>query len=196
MNISGLSALLTELAYQTASKVEPAARAEGAARVQDGTAPGRIRPETAAGLSSGQPASAGPDLPEGETVLQPAFAPLPLRTGLFQEARFFARLGGYGAGAEAGPGEITDIFLCLFTENIGRVWVGLSCRNDALSVKYFTDSRITSKVIEDNFSLLRGELREIGFTEVSLTSRTKAELGTVLEGLLPRFERHLLDRKI
>lgn len=125
----------------------------------------------------------------------PSFIPLPLRTGLFQEARFFARLGEGKTGAGAGR-EAEEFFICLITKNLGRIWVGISCHNDFLSVKCFTDQETSNKILRKHFPPLREDLKTIGFNEVSLTSQTRSELGAVVEGLLPKFEEHLFDRKV
>lgn len=196
MNITGLTALLTELAYQTASKVEPLARAEGAKKLQDAAQSGKIRAEAAtAAASANRPA--GPEAnPPAAPQAPLAFTPLPLRTALFPEATFFARPGEEEAGRNRGESRAFEVFICLITENIGKIWLGLFYRQDLLSVKCFTESRAVSKVLKDHFAALETELANLGFSKVSLTSSTRTELGAVVEGLLPRFEMHLLDRKI
>lgn len=197
VNINGLTTLLLELAYQGSGKISPAAKAEGVARIRDATVAGkRVLEGADTGPPTGQSTRAETKQTAEQPVHPPAFTPLPLRSDLFREARFFARLGEEKAGATAPREPATEIFICLVTENLGRVWVGLSCRSDFLSVKYFTDNEPTSKILKENFPPLRENLKEIGFIEISLTSRARAELGAVVEGLLPRFEEHLLDRKI
>lgn len=198
MNINGLTTLLLDLANQSGSKVSPAVKTESVARVRDAAASGKKALEAAVdtGRPAGQPARIDTKQTAEPPAHPPAFTPLPLRSDLFQETRFFARLGGQKAGATTAEEPAAEIFICLVTENLGRVWVGLSSRNDFLSVKCFTDNEPSSKILKENFTPLRENLKEIGFTEISLTSRARAELGAVVEGLLPRFEEHLLDRKI
>ncbi len=197
MNINTLTVLLQELAYQSKSKIMPAAKAENVARIKDASLANAKMVRTAsAGPAAERHPATDIKQPE-ERPLQPmAFTPLPLRSSLFREARFFARVGeektrGSSKGVTSG-----EIFICLITKNLGRVWVGLTCKKDYLSVKYFTDRKTANKILRENFSPMREELKTIGFTEVSITSRTMVELGTVVEGLLPKFELHLLDRKI
>lgn len=196
MNINALTSLLLELANQSTSKVTPALRAEGVAGVRGVAASVKKGLEA---LTDGKRAKSSTGLETKQTAEQPAqlpaFTPLPLRSGLFPEARFFAGLGGEKAGA-AGKEPASDIFICLATETLGRIWAGLSCRKDFISVKFFTGSETSSKVLREDFPSLREDLKEAGFKEVSLTSRARAELGLVVDGLLPRFEQHLLDRRI
>lgn len=197
MNINGLTTLLLELANQGSGKISPAAKAEGVTRIRDVTLAGKKALE---GTDTGHPAGQSTRVEAKQTAEQPvhspAFTPLPLRSDLFREARFFARFGGEKTRTIAPREPATEIFVCLVTENLGRIWVGLSCRNNSLSVKHFTDNEPTSKILKEHFPPLRENLKEIGFTEISLTSRAKTELGAVVEGLLPRFEEHLIDRKI
>lgn len=198
MNINGLTTLLLELAYQSSSKISPATKVEGVARLRDATVAGKKALEAVDnGTPAGQPARVETKQTEEQSAPPLAFTPLPLRSDLFPEARFFARLGQEKAGTATPGDQASEIFICLITENLGRVWVGLSCRKDEfLSVQYFTDNKPASRVLKENFPLIRADLKAIGFAEISLTSRARAELGAVVEGLLPRFEEHLFDRKI
>jgi len=119
---------------------------------------------------------------------------------LIIEYGFFIQPAGKGGKAgemeKAGEEPGGEIFACLITENLGTVWICLTCKKNFLSVKYFTDQEASNRVLKENFSPMRGELKEIGFMEVSITSQTRTELGAIVEGLLPKIEQHLLDRKI
>ena len=197
MYINNLISLLLELAAQSGSRVSPVAKVAGPAGAQNVAVPGKKAP----GVPDTSPPGAQPARaearPEGEQPVThpPAFAPLPLRSFTYQEARFYARLGGEKAGGGA-KAQSTEIFICLVTESLGQVWVALSCREDVLSVHYFTESELASRRLKEDFAPLRENLRGLGFPEVALTSRAQNGLGNLLEGLLPRFDEHLLDRKI
>ncbi len=195
MNINALTTLLQELAYQSSSKVSPAEKAEGASRVRDAIAAGG-KPAAGAGPAGAQINQAEAKLNQEQLFIPPAFAPLPMRSELFQEARFFARLNERNAGTAVHQAQASDIYICLITENLGRVWVNLTYRNDELLVKCFTDQDSSNKVIRKNLPLLQEDLMSIGFKEVFISSQARHELGAVVEGLLPKFEMHLLDRKI
>jgi hypothetical protein len=196
MNINAITAILLELTYQNSNVTAPTTRTEGVAKVRDVTAAAK-EALAAEGVSASRLQSAPAEtLQKAEQPFSiPAFIPLPLRTELFQEARFFARLGEDKTNTGAAR-ETEEIFICLITENLGRIWVGVSCRNDFLSIKCFTDREDSNKILRQNFSPLREDLKTIGFKEVSLSSQARAELGSVVEGLLPKFEEHLFDRKI
>ncbi|OQA11041.1 MAG: Flagellar hook-length control protein FliK [Firmicutes bacterium ADurb.Bin373] len=197
MNINSIASILSELTYQQKNVSSSAARVEGVSQLRDATA--AIR-ETLAneGVKTTMLQTARTDAPQQKAEQHfplPAFIPLPLRTDLFQEARFFARPGEEKEGAGTNR-EAEEIFICLITENLGRIWVGIAMRNDFLSVKYFTEREASNKTLRQNFPPLREELKSIGFSRVSLISQARTELGAVVEGLLPKFEAHLLDRKI
>lgn len=198
MNIYGITAILQELAYQSNSLTSPAARTVASAPVRDvTTAAQKAVAAESVNLTAGQPVQVEAQQTTPQPLPVPVFIPLPLRSELFPEVRFFARPEEEKPEAKAAEHkEIMDIFICLITERLGRVWVGLFCRKDSLSVKCFTDQEMTNKVLRQNFTPLRESLKEIGFEEVSLTSQARLELGAVVEGLLPKFESHLLDHKI
>jgi len=198
MNIYGIKAILQELAYQSNSLTSPAARTEATAPVRDVTTAAQKAVGTeGVNLTTGQPVRVEAQQTTPQPLPVPVFIPLPLRSELFPEVRFFARPEEKKSGAKAAEhNETMDIFICLITETMGRVWVGLFCRQDCLSVKCFTDQEMTSKVLRQNFAPLRESLQEVGFKEISLTSQARLELGAVVEGLLPKFESHLLDHKV
>lgn len=197
MNINAISSILMELTYQNSNVTAPATRTEGVFQVRDATAAMKEALEAGGAKATAlQTTTAETPQQKAEQPFSiPPFIPLPLRSELFQEARFFARLGEEKTNADGGR-EAEVFFICLITENLGRIWIGVACRNDFLSVKCFTDQEGSNIILRQNFSPLREELKTIGFSEVSLTSQARAELGAVVEGLLPKFEAHLLDRKV
>ncbi|NLI11814.1 flagellar hook-length control protein FliK [Pelotomaculum propionicicum] len=198
MNIYGITAILQELAYQSNSLTSPAARTEATAPVHDVTmAAQKVVEAEGLNLAAGQPVQVEAQQTSPQPLPVPVFLPLPLRSDIFPEARFFVRPEDEKPEAKAAEhDQIMDIFICLITETMGRVWVGLFCRKEYLSVKCFTDQESTNKLLRQNFTPLRESLKEIGFKEVSLTSQARLELGAVVEGLLPKFESHLLDHKV
>lgn len=196
MNINALTAILQELAYQSSNRTAPATRAENVAQVHDLIITAQKMVEAAGTSSTGLATQANIE----QTTEQPfpilSFVPLPLRSELFPEARFFAGLGEDKTTAPAGQEMVEEIFICVVTEKLGQVWIGLACRNDFLSVKCFTEQEMSNKIIRENFPALRNDLKTIGFKEVSLTSRTRSELGAFAEAQLPKFEEHFLNRII
>ncbi len=148
-------------------------------------------PERSAALKT-KPASEPPP------VQPPALLPLPLRSALFPEARFFAGTEDekQDADASAKSRPVAELLVCLVTQNLGNIWIMLSFRQDSLCVKYFTGEQAASQMLRKNFTLLRAGLKEAGFKEVSLSTQTRAGLGMVEEELLPRLEQHLLDHRI
>jgi len=198
MNISLLTNLLFELSNRNISKVSPAPKTEGAASARDAMALGKkvldaLDNTPHAGYSS----RAETKQTVEPTVNQPAFTPLPLRSELYPEARFFARLDERNASDSTTANKTaTEIFVYIDTDNMGQIWINLSWRNNCLSVRYFTDNERSSEILRENFFPIRDELKEIGFQEVSLTSQARAGLGGLTNEVLPKFEAYLLNKKI
>jgi len=197
MNINLLTNLLFELTNRNVVKVSPASKTEGAASTRDTLALGKKVLEA---LDTGSHEKHSTRVETKQTaeptVNPPAFTPLPLRSELFPEATFFARLGEREAKSTADSESVTEISIHIVTGNLGHIWINLSSRNDFLSVKCFTDSENSSKILRENFPHMRDDLKELGFQEVSLTSQARAGLGRLTDELLPKFEAYLLNRKI
>ncbi len=195
MNISGLANLLLELATQAGSRVAPPPRAEGVGKVRG---PGEPVQKALVTPLEGKERGVLPQ-PEQHTapaVENPAFVPLPLRSELYPDARFYARFPQEKpAGSNSAPVAPT-VFLCLVTENLGTLWFGLTLRDSGLFVNCFTESEEANRTLRENFSLLREELLSSGFSTVSLSSCRRSELGLLAAEILPKFERHLLDHRV
>lgn len=197
MNINAITTILQELTYQSSNLTSPAARAESVAHVRDLTAAAQKMVEAAdPNPTTGQPDRIDTRQTTEQPFPIPAFVPLPLRSELFPGTRFFARMGKDTTTSEARKEMDEEIFICLVTESLGQVWIGLACRKDFLSVRCFTEQEMSNKILRENSPPLREDLKTIGFKEVSLTCQTRAELGAIVEGQLPKFEQHFLDRKI
>lgn len=197
MNINQLSNLLSELANRNINKISPPGKTDGAAGLREAVNPGKKVLEA---LTTGTLEKQAPRAETKQTaepvVQQPAFTPLPLRSGLYPEARFFARMEERKDTSAADSAPVTEIFIQVVTGHLGHIWINLSSQHNYLSVKYFTDNEDTSKILRENFPPLREDLKTIGFPEVSLTSQARAALGRLTEELLPKFEAYLLNQKI
>lgn len=195
MNISGIASLLLELAGQAGSKVAPVPRAEGAGKARGA---GELARKPQAAPPGGEEAGStpSPDQQAAPARDYPLFVPLPLRSEIYPHARFYARfLREKGAGEKRAP--VTPaVFLCLVTENLGTLWFGLTLRDEGLMVNCFTESEEANRTLTENFPLLREELLSAGFSTVSLTSCRRSELGLLAAEILPKFEMHLLDRRV
>jgi len=195
LNISGLTNLLLELAGQAGSKVTPAARVEGAGRVHG--AAELVKKAGMPAVEQEAPGTSPSSQPEAPSTHEfPPFVPLPLRSELYPSARFFARFPEEkrtgGAAAQKAPA----VFICLLTENLGTLWFGLALRENNLTVKCFTESEEVNRTVRENLPLLKEELLLAGFSAVSLASYRRSELGSLAAEILPKFEKHLLDRRI
>lgn len=193
MNISGIASLLLELAGQAGSKVAPVPRAEGPGKARGA---GELTRKTGTALSGGEEAGR-PSLPEQQALSArdyPPFVPLPLRSEIYPNARFYARFPREKAAAGETVPATPAVFLCLVTENLGILWFGLTLRDSGLAINCFTESEEANRTVTENFSTLREELLSAGFSSVSLSSCRRSELGLLAAEILPKFEMHLLDR--
>lgn len=197
MNINAITTILQELIYQSSQKASPMARPEGVTQVRDLTVASQKIAEAAdIGSSVEQPGQVNAEQTTEQPFTVPAFVPLPLRSELFPEARYFARIGEDKTKPKTHKEVIEEIFICLFTEKLGQIWIGLACQKDYLHVTCYTEQKMANQIIRENSPHLREDLKTVGFKEVSLTTQVKAELAAILEGQLPKFEEHFLNRII
>lgn len=198
MNINVLSNLLAELSSRNISKVSPAAKTDAAAGMREAATQGKkVLEALSTGAAAEKQAARAETKQTAEPALQqPVFTPLPLRSELYPEARFFARLEDREEASAAGGEPVAEVFIHVVTGHLGHIWINLVKRQNYLSVKYFTDNEAASRILRDNFPPVREDLKAIGFQEVSLTSQARTALGRLTEELLPKFEAYLLNRRI
>lgn len=200
MNINALTSLLHELTNSNVSRVSPTPKAENSTGSRDTLALGKKALEALNSTQLNKQATRSENKRTAEPVViqQPAFTPLPLRSELFPNARFFAKLGEKKASVQNAVNETaTEMFIHIDLENMGSIWITLSLNNNAqLSVKYFTDNEGASKTIRKNFTSIKDDLQEIGFQNVFLTSQAHIALNNLTNELLPKFEAYLLNQKV
>ncbi|MGI6491854.1 MAG: flagellar hook-length control protein FliK [Pelotomaculum sp.] len=196
MNIIAISTILKELAFQSSNLTSSVAKAESAKPAAIAVTTKTVA-EAAAPISNPEQShQADKSQKIEQPIFAPTFVPIPLRSELYTNAMFFARIGD-DAKESAGKKEIDgEIFMCIFTENLGQLWIGLAKRKDSLFVRCFTAHESLNKILRENFYFLREALINIGFKEAFLTCQARTDLGTIIEEQLPKLEQHLLDRKI
>jgi len=200
MNITAISTILRELAYQSSNLTSAVAKTEGGKPVTIAVTAKTMAEIAAPVLNQEQSHQADKSQKaEQQPISALTFVPIPFRSELYTNALFFARIGD-DIKESAGNKEIKEvdgeIFICIFTENLGQLWVGLAKQKDSLSVRFFTEHESLNKTLRENFYFLREALISIGFKEASLTCQARTELGTIIEEQLPKLEQHFIDRKI
>lgn len=198
MNINSLTSLLYELTNRNISKVSPTAKTENAESTRNAMV---LDKKVLEALDTTQhtryTAKAENQRPAEPTVSQPVFTPLPFRSEIFPEAKFFARLDERNAASATSKGsDDIEVIVYLDTENMGHIWINLSLLNNSLSVKYYTENEGSSKLLRENFLPIKNDLKKIGFQEVSLISQTSADLSGLTNELIPKFEAFLVNLKI
>lgn len=111
-----------------------------------------------------QPAPQGSSLPD--------FLPLPLRSPLFDESRFFMKNNREEASGreDAAP---CNVFVNLRTNSLGSLWIYLSAGKESLTVSFFTEEESFTSLINDSIPGLVEELQKQGYSTVKAAGITR-----------------------
>ncbi len=101
---------------------------------------------------------------------QPPYAPLPLRTPLYEDARFYWKLKELSAKVQEN-GEAKVIF-SVNTDTLGTLWFTLTSQESKyLSVQCITEASLVAEVFRGSSELLQRELTEAGYETVIVSCR-------------------------
>lgn len=102
----------------------------------------------------------------------PDFLPLPLRSPLFTDSRFFIKNGREDT---PGPGEDrpANVFIRLRTENLGVLWISLAAGNESLALFFYTESETYTVPLKESFPSLVDGLQKLGYTSVNVAGITR-----------------------
>jgi len=202
MNINPIKGLLGDLAGNNVNRVASPPKTGSFDNLRDASTFGR---RVLDGLNAGklekhaqmQNARTGAQKASAEPpTTQLNFVPLPMRSDLFPEARFFARLDERDGENRTGGAEKTEIFVYVETDSLGSIWVSMSWINHSLSIRYYTENNDSSKTIREDFAVIKKDLIELGFKEVSQTSQAREDLGSLTSVLLPQFDAYLINQRV
>lgn len=115
-------------------------------------------------LKISQQPAAGQNLPE--------FLPLPLKTPLFPESRFFVKNNRDGA-TETRNDPQANVFIRLRTNQMGILWLSLSAKKESLSLAFYTENEASTQILRDSFPVLTEGLQELGYPTVSVAGITR-----------------------
>ena len=101
----------------------------------------------------------------------PDFLPLPLKSPLFTESRFFIKnQREESSGEESGP---CSVFVNLLTESMGSLWIYLASGKESLTVSFYTEDDSYTRLINQSIPSLLEELKKIGCPSVKAAGITR-----------------------
>ncbi|MFZ5645955.1 MAG: hypothetical protein ACOY46_20560 [Bacillota bacterium] len=170
---SMLPALLNILTGQAGqNKVDKSASKQGMGEIFRQVVEAPLKGVQPPGVNS--PAEAepkhAPQQPAGNNL--PDFLPLPLKSPLFEESRFFIK--NYREdSAEQENERPCSVFINLRTDNMGSLWIHLMAKSQSLTLSFYTEKEYYTSLINKSFSELVEDLTEIGFSSVKVAGITR-----------------------
>lgn len=122
------------------------------------------------GLTVNQPDGMVNDRPD-----QPNYVPLPLRSQLYENTRFYWKLKEFRAKTSE-TGESRIIF-SVHTHSLGQLWFTMTAQpgsENLLSLQCIAEENYVAEVFRTSSQLLREELLGAGFNSVVVTCRVQA----------------------
>ncbi|HBV98404.1 MAG: hypothetical protein JL50_20205 [Peptococcaceae bacterium BICA1-7] len=101
----------------------------------------------------------------------PDFLPLPLKSPLFTESRFFIKNQREESSGENSA--LCSVFVNLITESMGSLWIYLASGKESLTVSFFTEDESYTRHINQSLPSLLEELKEIGCPQVKAVGITR-----------------------
>lgn len=101
----------------------------------------------------------------------PDFLPLPLKSPLFTESRFFIKnQREESSGEESG---LCSVFVNLLTVSMGSLWIYLASGKESLTVSFYTEDDSYTRLINQSIPSLLEELKKIGCPQVKASGITR-----------------------
>lgn len=102
----------------------------------------------------------------------PDFLPLPLKSPLFSDSRFFIK-NQREESPGAGEDRPANIFIRLRTENLGILWISLAAGGESLALSFYTESESYTVPLKETFPGLVEGLQKLGYTSVNVAGITR-----------------------
>lgn len=113
-----------------------------------------------------------PDTSIKDSSLQLPYVPLPLRSEIYQDARFYGKLQDFRY--KAGDQGETRMIFCLRTNNLGQLWFNLVIEpGKLLSIQCLTENNQSAGLFRQSSELLKTQLADLGFASVIVSCRQK-----------------------
>lgn len=117
--------------------------------------------------------SKGSDLSPRSGHVLPDILPLPYKTPLFPESRFFIKNDRESQAAPNGADGPASVFVRLKTDNLGVIWIHLASKNQALSISFYTQEDSYTGMIREGLPDLVEGLRLLGYPDVRAAGITR-----------------------
>jgi hypothetical protein len=101
----------------------------------------------------------------------PDFLPLPLKSPLFTQSRFFIK--SREQSSREGADNPCSIFINLRTEGMGSLWIYMAAGKESLAVSFYTESDSFTALINESLPVLLEELRKTGYPSVKAAGITR-----------------------
>lgn len=102
----------------------------------------------------------------------PDFLPLPLKSPLFNESRFFVKNDREESTREAGN-STCSIFINLRTDSMGSLWIYMASGSQSLTLSFYTESDAFTALINESLPVLVEELKKTGYPSVKAAGITR-----------------------
>ncbi|MEW6063762.1 hypothetical protein P378_17670 [Desulforamulus profundi] len=131
---------------------------------------------------TGRPA--GPRTPDPVTAPdrqdQLAFVPLPLRTPLYEDARFYWKVKDFSA--KTGKDGEAKVIFSLNTDTLGLLWFTLTTQpGSSLSVQCITEIQTAAEIFRAGAADLQKELTELGYQNVIVSCRMQPGIRSIAD---------------
>lgn len=141
----------------------------GSARLTAGMPAGKTSPAAEKGIAGDtenqvRQTTAGSGLPD--------FLPLPLKSPLFTESRFYIK-NQREDSRSAGKDGATGVFIRLRTANLGVIWISLSAGGQSLALSFYTENEEYTASLKEIFPVLEEGLQKMGYASVSVAGLTR-----------------------
>lgn len=108
------------------------------------------------------------------------FVPLPLRTPLYEDARFYWKLKDFSAKVEEN-GDAKVIF-SIHTNTLGLLWFSVSAHsNQVLAVQCVTENNCSAEVLRANSPEMQQELAHLGYAQVVVSCRVQPGIRNIAD---------------
>ncbi|MEW6696249.1 MAG: flagellar hook-length control protein FliK [Bacillota bacterium] len=138
------------------------------------TAKDLAKPSRPAGPKAAEPVL----IPDRQDQL--TYVPLPLRTPLYQDARFYWKLKEFSAKTGA-DGEAKVIF-SVNTDTLGQLWFTLTTQpGNSLSVQCITEIQTAAEIFRAAAADLQRELSELGYQNILVSCRLQPGIRSIAD---------------
>ncbi|MFZ5595770.1 MAG: hypothetical protein ACOY31_02005 [Bacillota bacterium] len=169
-----LPLLLDIIGRQAGTRVDKSSPKQGMGELSRQDIKGGSLTETAAasGVRSAVKGEATAQSQSSPVQNLPDFIPLPLKSPLFAESRFFIKNDRENPAVTADR-EPAGVFINLRTENLGNLWIALYAGAGSLTLSFYSDSETSTAHVRGIIPDMVESLKDMGYQSVSAAGITR-----------------------